>query len=185
MTAAGLRLTSFVEPASYDPASYLTDVKLLERVAALPWIRRCAVAEGLSGALHKHIFYCVSAANRVEPPRAEDGSAIPIARDLDAAAFADSFRPGQALTARTDGVALRRVLPPLAGMLVRRIDSKTSVATIIDQVAQRTPEKPRDRIVAEWRAVFSASGLNGSRMSRGLSPAAASAAWILSPRQDF
>ncbi|MEE8273112.1 MAG: class I SAM-dependent methyltransferase, partial [Alphaproteobacteria bacterium] len=45
---AGLAVTGFIEPALYDPASYLTDDGLRDRVAALPWIERCAFAELLA-----------------------------------------------------------------------------------------------------------------------------------------
>ena len=60
---AGLRITAFVEPALYDPATYVSDPRLAARLDSLPWLERCAFAELIAGSLRTHVFYAVRSTN--------------------------------------------------------------------------------------------------------------------------
>ncbi|MCW5700022.1 MAG: class I SAM-dependent methyltransferase [Rhodospirillales bacterium] len=134
--AAGLRITAFIEPAFYDPASYLKDPRLIARVSRLSWLERCAFAELLAGNMRKHVFYVVAADNPVAPPSPEDKAAIPILRDLDPAELASGMSPGTVMSATVDGITIRRPLPPLSAAILNRIDGRLSLNEIHEHLRQ-------------------------------------------------
>jgi len=158
--AAGLRITAFVEPALYDPAAYLTDPRILDRLARLPWLERCAFAENLAGTLRKHIFYAVKA-DHPGPCVADpsDETLVPVWREAADAAFGRSIRPGGALTANRDGVAFRFPLPPLAGAILSRIDGRRPIAAIREDLTAANPGLSHDAFSGQFGQTFSA--LNG------------------------
>ncbi|TVR82787.1 MAG: class I SAM-dependent methyltransferase [Rhodospirillales bacterium] len=127
---AALRVTTFIEPAFYDPLTFLADPILRTRVQALSREDRWAFAERLAGAMRKHVFYAVRAANPVTPPAPDDPAAVPVLRDVDGPAVARQLQPGVALTVGFEGISLRLPLPPLAGAILRRIDGRRSLAEI-------------------------------------------------------
>ena len=157
--AAGLRIVTFIEPAFYDPASYLGDPKLLARLEHRPWIERRAFAELLAGNIRKHIFYAVKEANPVRPPDPDNPKAVPVLRDLDGTAFANGFKPGAAMTATLDGITFRRPLPPLTGAILRRIDGRRTLQEIHADIDGNSPSVPWETFGADFTALFSA--LNG------------------------
>ena len=155
---AGLRLTAFVEPARYDPASYLDDGELLDRLAGLPWIERCAFAERLAGTLSKHVFYAVKA-GKPGPAVADpaEPAAVPILRDIDGAAFAAELPPDAAMTATIDGFKFRFLLPPLAPRLVPLIDGRRSIGDLRAALGDIAD----DAFVAQFETLYRAlNGLN-------------------------
>ncbi len=157
---AGLRITAFVEPARYDPDSYLGDAGLIERLKGLPWIERCAFAELLAGNMRKHVFYAVKADNAgaaVAAPNSPD--AVPCLRDLDGPAFARDFTPGAAMTATIDGATLRFPLPPLAPAMVARMDGRRTIGAIHGELANADPQLDWDRFQDQFQRLFAA--LNG------------------------
>lgn len=131
--AAGLEAVAFLEPARYDPASYLADARLKEQAAALPFLERAAFAELLAGNLRKHVFYVVPR-GRAALPDPQDLAAVPLLRDMDGPAWAKGFRPGGALTASADGSSFRFPLPPLAGAMVGRMDGRRSLGEIFAEL---------------------------------------------------
>ncbi len=157
---AGLRITAFIEPATYDPASYLTDPHLLARLGGLPWLDRCAFAENLAGTLRKHVFYAVRA-GRSGPCVADaaDDTLAPVWRDAADAALGQTLRPGAALTANRDGIAFCFPLPPLAGAVLSRIDGKRSIAAIRTEVMAANPSLSEEAFGAQFVRTFAA--LNG------------------------
>ncbi len=158
--AAGLRITAFVEPARYDPASYVKDPKTLERLAELDGLERAAAAELIAGNMTKHVFYAVKA----EPPGAavaqpDDTEAVPHLR-LDAGEeLAQGIKPGRALTATIDGVTLRFLLPTLARAMVERIDGTRSLADIHTALLGANPDLERDAFMDQFAHLHAA--LNG------------------------
>jgi SAM-dependent methyltransferase len=154
---AGLRITAFVEPALYDPASYLTDPQILARLGRLSWLDRCAFAENLAGTLRKHVFYAV----RADHPGpcvtdATDDTLAPVWRDAADAALGQSLRPGAALTANRDGVAFRFPLPPLAGAILTRVDGHRSIAAIRADVMAANPSLSEAAFTAQFAQTFAA-----------------------------
>jgi SAM-dependent methyltransferase len=148
--AAGLGVATFVEPARYDPASHLTDPRLLERTAALAPAERATFAELLAGNLKKHVFY-LARPGETDVADPEDLAAVPLFRDLDGAAWAKSYRAGSNLTASVDGTTFRFPLPDLAGPLAARVDGRRTLADIAADMRM-----DEDRFRKVWRPFFRA-----------------------------
>lgn len=127
----GLAITGLIEPARYQPETYVSDPKILAQLRPLPWIARAAWSEQVSGAMTKHIVYAV---------RKEDASgavasaastqAIPVPRDLDAAALAGRLGTGNRLQAELYGQSVELTLPRLAAPILAAIDGQRSIAEI-------------------------------------------------------
>ena len=134
--AAGLRLTAFLEPARYEPATYLSDPQMVRRASELPWIERAAFAERLACNLRTHVFYATKARYDTVA-RPEDTSAIPVLREAQAAQLAAALQPGQPMVANLDGFPWRATLPPLAGPIVAQVDGRRTIAEIYTALGQR------------------------------------------------
>ncbi|HLZ30210.1 MAG TPA: methyltransferase [Chloroflexota bacterium] len=61
LDGAGLRLTRFADQVAYDPAMYVQQPELMERVAGLDARARAEVAELLGGRMRKHAAYVTRA----------------------------------------------------------------------------------------------------------------------------
>jgi len=157
--AAGLRPVAFIEPAFYDPASYLTDASLLKPLERVSWIERCAFSELLAGNMRKHIFYAVKKRNPVSLPDPRDLQMVPVLRDMDGRAFAKDFKPGSAITATSDGTVVRRPLPSLAGSMLLRIDHERNVGELYAETAKTNPNLDQRSFLDSFAALFDA--LNG------------------------
>ena len=83
VAGAGLRLVSFIEPARYDPATYLKDPVLLKRLQGLAPLARAGVAEDLAGNIKKHVVYVVKGSNEADTvARADSAAAVPVTREI-------------------------------------------------------------------------------------------------------
>ncbi len=156
---AGLRIVSFIEPAFYDPLSYLDDGRLRERALALPAEARWSLAELLAGNLRKHVFYVVRQGSPVVPPDPGDPRAVPVLRDLDGKALAAAMPAEPSVTARIDGITFRRSLPPLAGEILGRIDGRRRLEEIHAEIAGDRPGVDWPAFRRAFTALFAA--LNG------------------------
>lgn len=131
VAGAGLAVTGFIEPALYDPASYLTDDGLRDRVAALPWIERCAFAELLAGSLKRHVFYAVPAPRAGDAVARPDGpNAVPVLREADGRALARRLARGGRIKVALEGVELSHDMPPLAAAILALVDGRRSLGDI-------------------------------------------------------
>jgi SAM-dependent methyltransferase len=154
----GFALTAFVEPARYDPESYIDDEEIRGWVGALPWIERCAFAERLAGNMRKHVFYAVKAGNpgpTVADP--SDPAAALVLRDMGGPAFADKLPPGAALTATIDGFTFHFPLPPLTKRMSPLFDGRRSIAEIRDALGDVDDASFTAQFNALYRAL---NGLN-------------------------
>lgn len=134
--SAGLRIVAFLEPARYEPSTYMSDPAIAARAATLPFLERAAFAERLAGNLRTHVFYATKAGfDTVARP--EDTSAIPVLREMEARQLAEGLQPGQPLVANLDGFPWRAVLPPLAGPIVGQIDGRKTIAEIYTALGAR------------------------------------------------
>ncbi|MCC6468928.1 MAG: class I SAM-dependent methyltransferase [Alphaproteobacteria bacterium] len=161
---AGLAIASFVEPARYEPATYLTDRDLLARLAGMGFIERAAFAELLAGNLKTHVCY-VAPKGRVDAcvARPDDPAAVPYGRDVDFAQIARGMVAGNpVLSASFDGLTLRMKLPRLATAILSRIDGRRSLAEIHHAVAaSASPGMSWEAFLAEFRLVYAAfNGVN-------------------------
>lgn len=161
---AGLAITAFVEPARYEPATYLSDRDLLARLDGLQGIARAAFAELLAGNFKTHVAYVAPrarAAGCVAQP--DDPAMIPYGRDVDFPQIARGMVAGSpVLTASFDGLTLRFRLPPLATAILSRIDGRQSLAGIHRALAETAaPGMGWDAFLAAFRPVYAAfNGVN-------------------------
>jgi SAM-dependent methyltransferase len=131
VTGAGLRLVSFIEPARYEPASYLNDPVLLKRLTGLDPLARAAFAEKLAGNIKRHVFYVVKASNPADSvARAETPAAVPVMRELPGPALARAVSKGGRIAAEFDGFPVSFAVPRLAAPILNRIDGKASLGEI-------------------------------------------------------
>jgi hypothetical protein len=139
--AAGLAVTGLIEPWRYDPASYLTDRRLLDRLVGEGSLARAAFAELLCGNLKTHILYAVP------KPRADLAlarpapEAIPILRGTDGPTLARQTQPGGKVTVRADGLEAKFPLPAGAGPILGLIDGRRSIAEIGQALAENDPRR--------------------------------------------
>ncbi len=143
---AGLGIVSFIEPARYEPATYLDDAALLERLAPLSAPERAAFAELLAGNMKTHVCYATAKA-RVAAAVAQpnDRTAIPYGRDVDFPSLARGL-VNAAPTARFDGLTVKLKLPPTADAILALVDGRNSLGAI--QAAMKPP--------VDWQSFFSA-----------------------------
>ena len=152
---AGLRLVSFVPPARYEPASYLSDAALLRRLEGKPMLERAAFAENLAGNIKSHVFYVVRSANPVEAPQ-PDRDAVPVYSEPEMAATARAFKPGATLKASVDGWTAKMPLPPLTPAIAELIDGTRNLAEIHAAISQRRPDLSWDDFTAQFRLYYAA-----------------------------
>ena len=132
---AGLAMVTLLEPARYQPQTYLNDPILLKQMAKLNPIQLAAIAETLAGNITKHAAYATWPTRaRACVAHAESGDWIPLLRDLDGAALGAQFKPGGSFSADLDGVTWRAALPNLASPILARIDGQRSLAQIHGQL---------------------------------------------------
>ena len=162
VAGAGLRLASFIEPARYQPASYLKDPVLLKRLARLDPRARAAFAEALAGNIKKHIFYVVKASNRAETvARAESPAAVPVARQVPGPELARAIVKGPAIKAELDGLSLSFALPRLAVPILARIDGRASLGEIHAQLQALDSGLDWDAFKVQFDRLYAAlNGLN-------------------------
>jgi SAM-dependent methyltransferase len=132
---AGLAVVSLIEPARYEPESYLNDPTLVARARKLPVIERAALAELIAGDLKVHIAYLA------HPDRAAQAKAeiapdlIPILREGDGPALAKGLRPGQPLKVSFGATEIAFPLSARALPILAQIDGKRPISTLRQAVA--------------------------------------------------
>ncbi|MBV9522281.1 MAG: class I SAM-dependent methyltransferase [Alphaproteobacteria bacterium] len=136
---AGLRLVSFIEPARYEPASYLRDPALRRLAGALEAPDRAAFAENLCGSLKNHILYAVKTTRRDDTLARPTGpEVVPVLRDLDGPRLAKGVGAGGMLDAEFGGIRVSFALPPLAGAILARCDG----ARCLEAIRADLPSRP-------------------------------------------
>jgi SAM-dependent methyltransferase len=156
---AGMRITTFIEPARYDPSYYVSDSDITATLDPLSWMERCAFAELLAGNIKTHVFYAVKQANEADTVAKHDaGAAIPVPAGLDAAALGRGAARNQRLTIDYDGIKLTFDLPKLAAEILPRMDGERSLAEIH---ADMTPKPGWEDFMSDFGELFTAlNGLN-------------------------
>ena len=127
---AGLRPVAFIEPALYDPDTFLRDPQLRERLAALSWLERCAFAELLSGNLRKHTVYCVPTARTGETVARPEDKAAPVMKNVDGPTLAGAIKPDGSVKISGEGMEMGIRLPPLAPAILRQVDGNRTIGEI-------------------------------------------------------
>ncbi len=157
---AGLAITAFIEPAAYDPDTYLTDPKLKQSLRGLSWLERAAFAELLAGNMRTHVFYAVREGRAAAAAAgAEDPDLAPVLKGEDTSALADRIKPGAALIATLDGIKVRFAMPPLAQAMFARMDGSRTLGHIYEELAAINTDLDRDGFLQQYRVLYAA--LNG------------------------
>lgn len=139
--AAGLAITGFVEPALYDPATYLADGGLRARAAGLDWLDACALAENLAGSIKAHVFYVTKQASRAAALATPGRGMAPVLRDASPPNLARALAGHGTLTGKLGGLTVRFPLPANAASIVARCDGKTTLAAIHRALAGEAPRR--------------------------------------------
>ncbi len=127
---AELRPVAFIEPALYDPDTFIRDPALRERLAGLDWVERRAFAELLSGNRHKHTVYCVPAGRKADTVARPADDATPVLREIDGSALAAAIGPDGAVKISGDGMRMSIRLPPIARTLLPLVDGHRTIAEL-------------------------------------------------------
>lgn len=133
IAAAGLHAVSLIEDLRYEPATYLRDPKLRQRIARLSWSERAAIAETLAGNMKKHMAYLARPADgsidaRVARPDRPD--MIPVLRNLDGPSLSEAVRRELLLKVEIDGLKLRFPLPRQAPAILALIDGQRTLEDV-------------------------------------------------------
>jgi SAM-dependent methyltransferase len=155
---AGLAVVSFIEPARYEPATYLNDAAVLGKLSRLSALQRAAFAELLAGNMKTHVCY-VAARARADQclARPDDLAAIPYGRDVDFPALARGLA-NAAPNAVFDGLTIKLKLPSSAAAILAQIDGKSPLGAIHRAAA---PGQDWAGFLDQFRQVYAAfNGIN-------------------------
>ncbi len=154
VSGAGLTLVSFVEPARYDPLTYLQDKTLRARAAKLDWLDAAALAENLCGNLKTHVFYVANGKTRAQALARPSPIAVPLLIDADGPALARKLSRGTTISAQFGGLKLSFDVGDGAGSILQHIDGRANLAAIKRAAGSKNFDK---RFGAVYRAL---NGLN-------------------------
>ncbi len=177
---AGLQIVTLLSDEgyanlAYDPATYLKDPRLLQRIHSLPLPRRQAIAELLHGRLCKHS--CYVARRPVAPPALEDlDDMVPtLALVYERGAYGrfaqQCSEAGEALhivVSQQPSLSVKIRKPPHLALLVREMDGRRTLGQIIARVREALgPAAPdTSTLLAEFRGFYRAMQLSNSLLLR-------------------
>ncbi|AWK87809.1 class I SAM-dependent methyltransferase [Azospirillum thermophilum] len=149
---AGLAVAALVEPARYEPGTWVKDPRTLKRLEGLSWLERAAWAEQVSGAMTKHIAYFVRPGDAERAVcRPDDPQVIPVLRGLDGPAVARQLPAGGTLEAELTGVVVPLPLPRLAGPILARCDGRRTVAEIAADMQAAGVSAGPDQVMSQFQ----------------------------------
>ena len=127
---AGLEPAALMEPARYNPALFLPDPKLRQRLATLPWQQQAAIAEDLCGNMATHVAYVVRKGQAVTRPDPLNPDSVPIMREIPGAELAKQMRPDNTLPFAFGTLVVPIALPSQARGILPLIDGVRTVGEI-------------------------------------------------------
>jgi SAM-dependent methyltransferase len=134
---AGLRVVTFVEPARYEPESYVNDPQILQRFEALPPAERWAASEALAGSFKTHVLYATR--NPEDSVATLSAEAVPVLTKESGPALARAVARDLTLRLDVGGLSLVRALPALAPAILQRIDGVRTLAAIEAELKAANP----------------------------------------------
>lgn len=145
---AGLRVTSFIPLAQYDPAGVCADPELLKRLDGADMLERAAVAEAMHCLSQKHVFYLVRRDNRVEVPAPTDPRAVPVWHD--GFTFPHDKLGGTFQFGKSRGpIVCQITVTPEVAVVASRIDGQTALGDI-QRAAKLSDNSFRTALSALW-----------------------------------
>ena len=155
----GLNFVDFAcgQKQLYNPANYLRDRSILERIARLDRELQHSVAELLSGAMIKHVFYLSKRNDSVA--QIDDLDNIPFYfRNLDQQIFQMiANNPGREITLPlADGTRPHVLLGRHSHHVLRQIDGKRTLAEILDRAAEQVdgPRPSSPDLLEDFRPAY-------------------------------
>jgi SAM-dependent methyltransferase len=141
LAGAGMAISAFIQPAAYNPSTYLSDDLLLKSLANSSMIERAAIAEALAGNIRKHVVYATWQGREeatVATPTALDS--VPVLHRQSPRHLAEAMRSGS-LKLSIEGFETALPVPRRAAAVVFRINGSRSFSEIAAdlQVADRAP----------------------------------------------
>jgi SAM-dependent methyltransferase len=167
--AADLRLVTFIEPARYEPATYVRDPAIRRSLAALDPIARAAFAEKLTGAMARHTCYAVRRANPIAPAALDDDGAVPMLRGVDPAGLAKALGTRGVLAAGDGALQLRTPVPVISGAIAARLDNRKTLGELRAELKQLVKSSDLDADLQAFYRALNAANLLLVRYS-SLSP---------------
>ncbi len=170
IAGAGLRLVTFVEPALYEPATFLRDQTLLARIEGLSLLERAAFAEKLLGSLKTHVCYVTSQGpdglpgERATMARLEGAATIPVLPLVQGSRLAETVQKGAegaqggSLAITLGGLSTSVALPPLAGRILARVDGRRDLAAIHTALQAQEPGLAWDDFFTAFRQLYGRLG---------------------------
>ena len=151
---AGLSFAGFVEPARYDPETWIGD--LAAPLRDLPPAERAALGERLAGGIKTHVFYCSKGPLRVAQPAPD---ARPRLRGQQPGPMAAHVRAGKPVTVRRDGAKHRLALPASSAPILRQLDGRATLGEIaarlkLDWLAFSAAYAPVARALGGWGMLY-------------------------------
>lgn len=157
--SAGLAILALIEPARYEPESYLTDPALLERARRLDPMRRAALAELLAGDLKVHIAYLAPAGHADGRTAEIAPDMIAVLREANGPALAQALKPGDPLKVAFGATSLGFPLPRRAPAILARIDGQRTLGALHSAVAEAGLTLSKAEFDRDFAALYRA--LNG------------------------
>lgn len=152
LNGAGLEPSCLMEPARYDPALFLPDPRLRNRIGALDWREKAIVAEALTGNMATHVAYVVRQGARTPPPDFNDFHAVPVMREIPGIELAKQMRADHTLPFAFGTLVVPIPLPPQARGLLPLIDGKQTVGDLAAILSTRGV--PEDKFRKIWKETF-------------------------------
>ena len=160
LAKATLGLVSYTRPARYKPEAYISNPLIRGKMSLLSAAEQRALAEVLCGNIKKHTFYAVPAKRlgRTLASLEHDGweHLVPLLREVDGKALAQSFQPGMPLTVTLDTLDIKLQLPPLAGAIMRRIDGQRTLSGILSEMRETSPDLTDENFRSQFSVLFDA-----------------------------
>jgi hypothetical protein len=159
---ANLRIVSFIEPIRYDPAAFIGDPMLAEKIGRLSWIDQCAAAELLTGNLKTHVFYVIKSSNQSQTTASTNDEELrPVLVGLDYATAPAALRSTGQLAVELDGLKLSVPISGPAIDLLALMDGQRTIGSIRQALvsdAHGMKQEDFDRILTQLFTVL--NGLN-------------------------
>lgn len=139
VSGAGLKVVSFIDPARYEPKSYLADRTINDRLDDIGALERARFAELLAGNMKKHIVYLTHAARDDDTVASTaSGRSVPLYRDAATQRSFHAMPPGAQPALELDGLKFPLQLPPQAAIILRAIDGRRC----LEDIHAMMPGKP-------------------------------------------
>ena len=155
IASSRLELSAFVEPIRYKIETYVKDAKLLQHAHALPPLEQAAVAEKFASNMKLHIFYLSRQKNTIaDLSQAE--RAIPVFREMQPNAIAESLKKTTMLKSNLDGVPLNLALPRLSSAIAKRCDGKKNLSEIYAELKELDARLEWDKFLLQFKEFYMA-----------------------------